>query len=661
VRQSAIRTALVIGNPSTAGFVDAFPFVAGQPAQQPPDLSGAQDEAEATAAMLGSMGYQVEPAIGVGQSASEILTRLYQRPWRIVHISAHGAFDLRHVDGRSRSGVLLSDGLLITAAEIAAMEIVPELVFLNCCHLGQVDTGKGGNKLAASIARELIEIGVRCVVVAGWAVNDESAQIFGQSFYKHLLLHRLSFGDAVFKARKEVFDENPQDITWGAFQAYGEPGWLAEPRAEGARAPADAEPYASPDELLDDLAGIRAELSRRKDLRTEKTPQARVDEIETLLKNRCRAGWLQLPQLQSALGTTWLELSEFERARKAFLAAVQAVDRIGLVPIRDIEQLANVEARLGERCAEAEMATGGGRPGAAEDLIDTALKRLAGLDALLQDQMASDGEAQLATGSAPHNERSALRGSAWKRKASLRARRVLSGKLDEKEKSEAIAQMNQYLKNSVEAYRSAEGSPGGRSFKVYNALNRLALDALTPWKPPEERETAIELAQQCRRTAAQDFAAEPEYWNAVNQAEARLVERLLDRSLGLDGQAGRAVFDELVGDYTDALSNVTVRPSELDSTVVQMELLSRFYDALAVERPDDDALPRTAGQLLALAAQLMPNRPARTDRPKRARAAVAPGGADIPVAAASASPPAAAPAPGRRLTAKSHTPRKPPG
>ncbi|MGS0758650.1 CHAT domain-containing protein, partial [Roseateles sp. GG27B] len=68
-------------------------------------------------------------------TASDVLAKLYAKPWRLLHISAHGVFDLMHVDGRCRSGVLLSDGLLITAAEIAAMETVPELVFLNCCHL----------------------------------------------------------------------------------------------------------------------------------------------------------------------------------------------------------------------------------------------------------------------------------------------------------------------------------------------------------------------------------------------------------------------------------------------------------------------------------------------------------------------------------------------
>ena len=62
-----------------------------------------------------------------------MLATLYQQPYRILHISAHGVFDLRHQDGRLRSGVVLSDGLLITAAEIEAMEIgartgVPELL-----------------------------------------------------------------------------------------------------------------------------------------------------------------------------------------------------------------------------------------------------------------------------------------------------------------------------------------------------------------------------------------------------------------------------------------------------------------------------------------------------------------------------------------------------
>ena len=47
---------------------------------------------------------------------------------------------------------------------------------------------------AANIAEELIEIGVRCVIAAGWAVDDEPAEKFATTFYAALLgggaLHR---------------------------------------------------------------------------------------------------------------------------------------------------------------------------------------------------------------------------------------------------------------------------------------------------------------------------------------------------------------------------------------------------------------------------------------------------------------------------------------
>ena len=61
-------------------------------------------------------------------------------------------FGKRAVDGSYRSGVMLSDGLLLSAAEIALMESVPDLVFLNCCHLAQ-RRGGNGNRLAAGLSR----------------------------------------------------------------------------------------------------------------------------------------------------------------------------------------------------------------------------------------------------------------------------------------------------------------------------------------------------------------------------------------------------------------------------------------------------------------------------------------------------------------------------
>jgi len=662
VRQAISRNALVIGNPSVEGFGAAFPVatVPATPAQDPPSLPGAQAEAEATAAVLASMGYTVASVIGADAPASRVLATLYQQPWRILHISAHGVFNLRHVDGRNRSGVLLSDGLLITAAEIAAMEIVPDLVFLNCCHLGQIDGGRSGNKLAASVARELIEIGVRCVIVAGWAVNDESARRFGQTFYEELLLRRHAFGDAVFAARTATWEANRSDITWGAFQAYGDPGWVAEPRAQGATGASARNLYASPDELLDDLARARADLSHRRGTMSEREIRVRADGVAALVKQRCPPAWKSLPQLHSALGVTWFELNQLEAAREAFLAAIRAEDEQGVVPIRDIERLANVEARLGEKRAEAEIGAGRGKEvsvRAAEALIELALERLDGLDALVG--AAVKGHPDEVAEPNVNSVRSALRGSAWKRKASLQARRLLTGRLVQADADTARAEMMACLDQAIQAYRSAEGSPGSSHFVPYLSLNRLALDALTDWASPSVKDAAIALAQQCRQSADQGFADESGAWGAVTQPESLLVEHLIKGSLGRADDTGRVIFEEIAKAYADATKNITVKPSQIDSIVSQMDLVARFCDALSQGPAGSDAMALTADRLTELARRLQPGRTPRSDRPRKKTEAAAPA-ARPPVSAKPAAKKRApaAPAPRKRAAAAAPAPRK---
>jgi len=83
--------------------------------------------------------------------------------------------------------MVLEGGLYLTAVEIAQMRHVPDLVFLNCCHLAKMgpeakDTHSVEyNKLAASLSRELIEMGVRAVVAAGWGVKEIVALDLGEA------------------------------------------------------------------------------------------------------------------------------------------------------------------------------------------------------------------------------------------------------------------------------------------------------------------------------------------------------------------------------------------------------------------------------------------------------------------------------------------------
>jgi hypothetical protein len=598
VRQAIGRSALVVGNPSLDRFLEYFPGPSAKPNQMPPELTGAEAEAGAVAGVLRQTGYEVTEVIGADRAANDVLAALYRRPWRILHISAHGVFDLRHADGRTRSGVLLSDGVLLTAAEVDAMEVVPELVFLNCCHLGKVDSVhvRDGNKLAASIARELIEIGVRCVVVAGWAVTDTHARLFGETFYQHLLLQGRAFGDAVFEARKVVWEQDGSDITWGAFQAYGDPGWLAEPRADPDPMALGNPHFVSPEELLDRLAQLRADLRRRGDRQSETERRAQVDALEELLRQRCPPAWLGRPELQSALGAAWRDLGEFEQARAALQAALTAVDRTGGVPVRDIEQLANVEARLGEKQ--------GGPDGLAQ--VRAALQRPDRLD-------------ELVGGSNP--ERGALRGSALKRLASLHARTLLppdpaSGTA----RDEALAGLRSALADCARAYGQAEGRPE-QDFDPYPALNRLVLEALLGAADPAG---AIALAQHCGRVAAQRFAGQPDAWAAAMQAEAQLVERLLDGRFGAGGDAGPAAFEAVAQAYVETLAGTSFKPVELDSVFAHLELLSRFADALSL---GGDArageLRRIGDRLLQLLRRLQPGHRLRDDRPPGAAPAAA--------------------------------------
>ena len=609
VRQVVRHTALVIGNPSVEGFGNAFPRPKGEKRDDPPSLTNAQSEADAIALTLSGLGYSVTPVIGDERRAIDVFSKLYHQPYRIVHISAHGVFALRHRDGRLRSGVVLSDGLLITAAEVEAMESVPELVFLNCCHLGTVDqpTGRGANKLAASVARELIDIGVRCVIVAGWAVDDAKAAMFGQTFYQELLLRRRSFGDAVHHAREAVWKADAGDITWGAFQAYGDPGWFAQPRTDGAGGNGDDSAYVSPDELLDALARARATLSRKSSRQTETALQAQADYVQHLLDIRALPAWRVLPEVQSALAATWRQLDRLDKAREAYLAAIRAEGDLGRVPVKDIEQLANVEVLLGERIAKADPS--GKSDAQAMRYIDLAIARLNRLSEIVCSKV--DGESDPGSEAAAIDaspERNALVGSACKRKAGIYARQLLRGDLTADDAQRIGKKMDRALESSVAAYRSVEGSAESGQLNTYLALNRLALDLLTPWKSLELKDLAIALARRCGQAAAQQFTSSSSIWDAAMQADALLVERLLDGSFGAaNAVARKAAFDEVAKVYTDGLSNLTLKPSEFESIVAQVELLARFFaarDAAQHER----VLQRTATQLRELVSLLQPER-----------------------------------------------------
>ena len=121
----------------------------------------------------------------------------------------------------------------LTANIFSKLAVVPDMVMLNACHLGRVtEEGPsltGANRSAASVARVLVRLGVRAVVVAGWAVDDRAAERFATTLYRDLLAGE-DFGDAVATARVSAWRERTGSMTWGAYQCYGDPGFRLAPR-----------------------------------------------------------------------------------------------------------------------------------------------------------------------------------------------------------------------------------------------------------------------------------------------------------------------------------------------------------------------------------------------------------------------------------------------
>lgn len=360
------RIACVIANPSTQGYDATF----GDGPPRPPgedrlaDLPGAAEEGVAIRDLLVACGYDV--SYGDGLDALEVFARLFGQPWRILVIAAHGVFRVTARDGSTRTGVVLSDGLLLTAAEVGQMEIVPELVFLNCCHLGAMTVEQeSANRLAYSLARELIEIGVRCVVVAGWQVDDQAAKVFATTFFDAFVRRCEPFGMAVFAARRETWEQFPQYNTWGAYQAYGDPEHLLEAPVGDERG-WSAAGLVSPVELLNVLACARVDLGHEpRDLATLER------DLDALLA-QVPPDWVALPEVQAAIGALFGELGVdgFERAHAAYCRALGGGEDInGRVPIRTIRQLADLEARTGEARGDV-------------TLINRAVARLRGLAGL---------------------------------------------------------------------------------------------------------------------------------------------------------------------------------------------------------------------------------------------------------------------------------------
>jgi CHAT domain-containing protein/pimeloyl-ACP methyl ester carboxylesterase len=579
IRTANTNAACIIVNPSTYGFNKRFPGGYESLA----DLSGAVREGNAICETLRAAGWSELVVTPPEKEALEIFKTLYDRPYRVLMIGAHGIVEAKGLDGRNYTGVVLSDGLLITAVEVGQMEAVPEVVILSCCHLGKMSNPYSKpNELGYSLARELIEMGVRCVVAAGWEVNDDAACTFSSTFFDQMTKGR-TFGDAIFDARRAAYRQHPGCNTWGAYQAYGDPGYRLNPGGSSQN-DEPGRPYVAVEQVLSAIRQQQVRSKRPKPREKALTFAQQRQWAEGQLA-RCPPDWAQRPDVLQALGELCGETGAdgFDAARDAYQRAVQLEDSLGRVAVRSIEQLANMEARQGERLVA------DGQAGKALPLIESAIRRL---ESLADSVRGEDG-------SELNPERAALLGSAFKRKAAALAA----------QKKTSWQNISLVLGKAAAAYRS--GIRGDAAKCPYMTLNALPLAWLSGTLKPVTTEEAAGIARHCGEQARRAFADTKKFWDAVMSADADMTAWLLDgkfEEVGLETRTGdckaKTPAQALKERYEQAVLGVPPSAREWDSVVKQWRLLAQFLSLRRVGRGKDQEL---AAILNALADEYAPS------------------------------------------------------
>lgn len=184
-------------------------------------LPAAKAEAEWVVQLYTKKQYQITPLIN--SKSNEIIDQLYNQEFKVMHFAGHGVYDIE----KGNIGIAIGDGIFVDPAMIKQMGYVPEFVFINCCHSGAINAKdetyhQNRYKLAANIGTELIDMGVKAIIITGWAVDDAAAQTFAETFYTHMM-EGYDFGNSVQRARLATHQNHRKTNTWGAYQCYGNP------------------------------------------------------------------------------------------------------------------------------------------------------------------------------------------------------------------------------------------------------------------------------------------------------------------------------------------------------------------------------------------------------------------------------------------------------
>ena len=495
-----------------------------------PRLPGARAEAEAVAACLTELGSgisadSVRSLLSGEDDAQTVINALFERAYRVVHIAGHGY-------AGAEGGVVLSgENTYLGANEVRSMRVVPELVFLNCCHLAGREAQAvlktyDRAAFAANMAEELIKVGVRCVIAAGWAVEDAPAEKFATAFYA-ALLGGARFIEAVSAARSAAWRENPRGNTWAAYQCYGDPEWTWRRQVGDAQrqAPAMGDQYAN---VASPLALVLAlETLAIGSQYGGKKRETQLDRLR-YLEAQFAPLWGGMGAVAEAFGVAYASASDADKAIEWYRAAIVAQD--GSASFKAAEQLCNQLVRRGEKNPDLAAARADIEGGIAQ------LERLAAVQ--------------------PTIERENLLGAAYKRLTMVEWREAVSSSLRAKEagtagggktpgvKKARNAAAAKALKAALAHYAAAEGMArkSGADNLFYPAKNCIGCELRAAFLDRKPAAIGEERLREVRESLQKAAAESPDFWSVVGQTELQLLATLAAGKLA--GEAP-ALIDKL--------------------------------------------------------------------------------------------------------------------
>ncbi len=144
----------------------------------------------------------------------------------IIHLATHGFWYAADGSGSpaslngyssamDRSGFVMSGGELLTASEIAALDLSgTSLVCLSACDTGQGQTTPEG---IYGLQRAFRKSGVRYILMNLWESGDRAPSLFMHEFYSALASGHCSVPEAFRRARTTLRAQFPEPFYWAGF------------------------------------------------------------------------------------------------------------------------------------------------------------------------------------------------------------------------------------------------------------------------------------------------------------------------------------------------------------------------------------------------------------------------------------------------------------